>query len=211
MNDCGRERRTAVTARVGGLIVVAAVAALAAVGFGALGTTGQRSSAFDLQGLGAKQQQLPAVRTKAFTATIAARGYTAGTGRGAVMVSATDAGKGEWTPHTHGAIRRTRFGHETVTLAANEVEQLLISRRQVLKEIYVLLCKTYETSPLFYRFGEVICDRIVKRDVDIAQQVCRQAMKALFYNRRLIASKKKGNILGESSDRASAGTSQWNV
>src|SRR5690349_18073498 len=125
MNDCGSATKHGVSTRVRGLCVVAAVAALAAVGFGLLGSgqTG-RGAAFDVQALGGPQRALPAVHTSTFTATIGARGYTAGTGARAVTVAAVGGGAGRWTPHVHGATRATPYGHETITLTPNAAEQL---------------------------------------------------------------------------------------
>ena len=52
---------------------------------------------FDLQALGAKQHQLPAVDTPAFNATISSHGYSTGAGKSAVSVSAVGAGSVAWT------------------------------------------------------------------------------------------------------------------
>src|SRR5205823_634779 len=42
----------------------------------------------------------------------------------AVSISAVGAGNAAWTRHAHGVTRRTPYGHETITLAANAAEQL---------------------------------------------------------------------------------------
>ena len=43
-------------------------------------------------------------------------------GKRAVSISAVGAGNAAWTRHAHGVTRRTPYGHETITLAANAAE-----------------------------------------------------------------------------------------
>src|SRR5438552_4183780 len=105
MNNCGSGMDD-LKARLGGVLRIpgrALLAATAVVAFAAVGVLvvsgsprGAHPAAFDLRALGAKQYQLPAVRTPAFTATISSHGYTTGAGKGAVSVSAVGAGNGTW-------------------------------------------------------------------------------------------------------------------
>src|SRR2546423_4738263 len=119
MNNCGsamngeKSRRRGVL-RLPGRTLRAATAVVAFAAVDVLVVSGSPRSvqpaAFDLQALGAKQHQLPAVDTPAFEATISSHGYTTGAGKRAVSVSAVGAGNGAWTRHAHGVTRRTPYG-----------------------------------------------------------------------------------------------------
>src|SRR4051794_19143841 len=128
MNVCGSSRKLVSSL---GLLLAVGVAAL-----GAILLTGERRAAtpaYDQQALGARQHAKPYVHTPAFSATIGTRGYTAGRGATAVTVTALGdgAGNGRWQRFAHGVMRPASYGHETITLAGNAVEQLsTVERRQ---------------------------------------------------------------------------------
>ncbi|HEY2219717.1 MAG TPA: hypothetical protein VGH35_10265, partial [Gaiellaceae bacterium] len=128
MNVCGSSRKLVSSL---GLLLAVGVAAL-----GAILLTGERRAAtpaYDQQALGARQHAKPYVHTPAFSATIGTRGYTAGRGATAVTVTALGdgAGNGRWQRFAHGVMRPASYGHETITLAGNAVEQLsTVDRRQ---------------------------------------------------------------------------------
>src|SRR5436190_2420543 len=128
MNVCGSSKRL-VSSLV--LLLAAGVAALVAIVL-----TGERhvaTLAFDRQALGAAQHATPFVHTTAFSVTIGAQGYTAGSDATAVSVTAVGdgAGSGRWRHFAHGVMRPASYGHETITLAGNAVEQLsAVDRRQ---------------------------------------------------------------------------------
>ena len=137
MNDCGSSTKTRVSAFLRppvrrarrALFVVAALAAVALAGLGAhavLGTHGSSTRAFDLEALGKPQAQAPSLHTPGLTATVSRQGYTATAGDTAVSVFAVGAGAGTgaWKRYAHGVTRPTSYGHETITLAPNAVEQL---------------------------------------------------------------------------------------
>jgi Invasin, domain 3/Bacterial Ig-like domain (group 1) len=83
--------------------------------------------AFVAHQLGARRAALPVVSRPRYRATseVTPGGFQVKLGRSSVSLSSVDGGRGAWTSYKGGAIRRTGYGQELVTVSASGAEQLL--------------------------------------------------------------------------------------